>query len=463
MTRSMDHLLLLTHPSFGGDPGATPATATQVLEEARFLKTKWRDTVKAQLSDGWKKLQAMAPSQAKAVQMIADTANEQSEATLLLVYNKAFAASTAAFKDLEKSVGAQERAEGLLALGEMKKALSNAQGGVDPNSAQAFAFIESVLTGTPVSTGISTLQRLAASRIRAGLSLSGKLEPLLKDVTGLFYNLHGVAKAAVTVLAAAGVGAIGVAQGMTIKDGTITLNFPPDFALSSIAPWLPKLGIKSVALSGGELSQLSTRLIQTLGQTGLSVTAAADYKKSDPLFASGGIAYTRELPGGGRLAASGTVSSRFAPNDLTYAARVEAAKTLGKKQNLDVSAYAQVSQTPGMRTETQAGAKLTQRFGDAELVERAKHAVARREFIERGRKTHRANPVLVRKLAGPLPWLSRMFQRHPGPRGERVPEPYIDLPPDRSTLPWAWIGWGAGIVGVLGIGWVAAVKLGEPA
>ena len=428
----MNHLLAITRPAFGGDPPATP-TAGQVLEEARFLKTKWREATRAQLSEGWKKLQAMAPPESRAVQLIADTANEQSEAALLLAYNKTFAASAAAFKDLEKSVGARERSEGMAALGEMKKALSDAQGGIDPNSARAFGFIEAVLTGAPVSAGISEVQRLAASRIRSGLSVSGKLTPLLSDVVGLYYNLHGAAKAVVTVLAAAGIGAAGVAQRTTVKDGTITMTFPPEFALSSIAPWLPRLGIKSVALSKGELSQLTTKLSQSIGQTGLSVTAAAEYKKSDPLFASGGLAYSRELPGGGTITASGTVSSRFQSNDLSYAARVEAAKTLGKKQGLDISAYTQASQVPGAKAQVQAGAKLTQRFGGE-------------------RRVRRANPALVRKLTGPLPHLSRVFQRR-GARGRSVPELYLD-PPQQHALPWTWIGVGVGVVSLLGLGWL---------
>jgi hypothetical protein len=78
----MDTLTLLTS-SFGSEPVAVAVDPVRGQKALRFLSEGWRDAVTAQLSAGWRALEAKVPDQAKAIKLLSDTAAEQANAATL--------------------------------------------------------------------------------------------------------------------------------------------------------------------------------------------------------------------------------------------------------------------------------------------------------------------------------------------------------------------------------------------
>jgi len=432
-----------------------PPTPKATIDRAKYVKTNAADAVKKQLSAGWRAFERTVPSSATAIKILTGAANEQAKAAMLKLYDETFAKLVPTIGELEKKVGAKERAAGLAALDEMKRALVDRQGQIDPTSTTAFAFLESIFTGAPISDGLNKAQSSAATLLHGALNASGRLAPLLKKAADAYDGLHGVAKSVATVLLASAVGVAGVAAGVKPTEEKDGFTFVPPMPLVvQFAPWLPQVGLDSLTVQKGELTQLAASLSQTIGETGLSWTGAAQFKKDNPAFVEGGLRYSAVVPYYDvNLTASGTASAsvpqkgRVAKDDLTFAARVEAKKTFGKKKNFDATAWAEVQKELKGRTEGAAGVKLTQTFGGAaERQARRAARLARRD----ARKRYRANPVVVQKLTGPLPNLRRMF-----PSTSKTPQPYLDPSPGR--FPWALT---LGAVGVASLGaWVYREEL----
>ena len=426
----MDYLSLL---SFGAEPVAVPVDPVRGQQALRFLHGGWRDAVTAQLSAGWRALQAKVPDQAAAIKLLSDTAAEQANAATLSIFDTMIAYIT---DNLDKPLFAKEREEGKSVLAEMKQALSDRQGSIDPSSSKAFALLDQILGAAPISAGVSLARKTFVGKIQQGIRSS----PVFQSLTNLYYRLDGTARAVATVLLAGAGGAAWVAQNVKVDDGKITLSAPPSFRLPKTGT---TLDMGPITFTTRELSALSGKLTQQLGVSGLSATVAAEYKKGNPLYASGGVRYTTYLPQNIRLEASADVSTKFAPSTLTAQAQIEAGKTLGRKQDLDLSVYTQAKIPMKGPTAFEAGAKLTKRFG-----------------ADAPRK-RRANPAVVRRLSGPLPWLRRLFRPK---RGDvAVLQPYLDptpappAPPSPSPsplptpLPWTPIILGTALLG--GLGW----------
>jgi len=418
----MDVLTLLTS-SFGSEPVAVDPVRGQ--KALRFLHEGWRDALVAQLSMGWRALEAEVPDQAKAIKLLSDTAAEQANAATLSIYDGmiAYIADT-----LDTPLLANEREEAKSVLAEMKQALSDRQGSIDPSSSKAFALLDQIVGAAPVSDGVSLARKTLVSKLQQGIRAS----PAFRSLTDLYYRLDGTARAVATVLLAGAGGAAWVAQNVKVDDGKITLSAPPSFRLAKTGT---TLDLGPVSFTSSELRALSGSITQQIGKSGLSATAAAAYKKGSPLYASGGVRYTTYLPQNARLAASADVSTQFAPASTSVKAQIEASKTLGRKQDLDLSAYAQTALPAKGAATYEAGAKLTKRFGADAPQKR------------------RANPAVVRRLSGPLPWLRRLFRPK---RGQiAIPQPYLDptpaTPPLPAPLPWAPMIVGAALLG--GLGW----------
>jgi len=419
----MDTLTLLTS-SFGSDPVAVDPVRGQ--KALRFLHEGWRDALVAQLSTGWRALEAKIPDQAKAIKLLSDTAAEQANAATLSIYDGMIAYIA---DNLDKPLLANEREEAKSLLKEMKQALSDRQGSIDPSSSKAFALLDQILGAAPVSAGANLARKTLVAKIQKDI----RAAPAFRSLTDLYYRLDGTARAVATVLLAGAGGAAWVAQNVKADGGKITFSAPPSFRLAKTGT---TLDLGPVSFTSSELRALSGSVTQQIGKSGLSATAAAAYKKGSPLHASGGVRYTTYLPQNARLAASAGLSTQFAPASTSAQAQIEASKTLGRKQDLDLSAYAQTA-IPGRGPVTyEAGAKLTKRFGaDAP-------------------RTRRANPAVVRRLSGPLPWLRRLFRPKQGQLA--APQPYLDptptAPPLPAPLPWAPMIVGAALLG--GIGWL---------
>ena len=422
----MDTLTLLTS-SFGSEPVAVAVDPVRGQKALRFLSEGWRDAVTAQLSAGWRALEAKVPDQAKAIKLLSDTAAEQANAATLSIYDTMIAYIA---DNIDKPLLANEREEAKSVLAEMKQALSDRQGSIDPSSSKAFALLDQILGAAPVSAGVSLARKTLVGKIQKDIRSS----PVFRSLTDLYYRLDGTARAVATVLLAGAGGAAWVAQNVKVDDGKITLSAPPSFRLAKTGT---TLDLGPVTFTSSELRALSGSVTQQIGKSGLSATAAAEYKKGSPLYASGGVRYTTYLPQNARLAASAGVSTQFAPASTSVKAQIEASKTLGRKQDLDLSAYAQTA-IPGRGAATyEAGAKLTKRFG-----------------ADAPRK-RRANPAVVRRLSGPLPWLRRLFRPKRGQLA--APQPYLDptpaSPPLPAPRPWTPVIVGAALLG--GIGWLS--------
>jgi hypothetical protein len=427
----VDALSLLVTDSLGAE-AATPSNA---LQRIAFLKKAQIDAVKAQLSAGWKKVEQMVPTQAEAIRLLADTSVEQADAALLGAWDK-----TIAFvAEQERALGSAQRKEAKELLAEMRSALSSAQGQIDPSSSKAFALIDQIVGGAPISAGMSAIRR----RLLQDLQSMARTSPSIRSITDLYYRLDGPMRAVGTVLLAGAAGAGWVAANLKSDSRGVGFDALPPVAL-------PKYGTRaevgSLRFASGELSQLAGSIRQQVGKSGLSVTAAATYKKADPLYAAGGVRYTTYLPQEVRVSSSVEVESRFQPGTTAYSARLDVEKSLGRKKDLDLAAYAKASQAAsGGRTTTEGGVTLTQRFGADTL--RAPQRTARR--VARG------TPAVVRRLTGPLPWLQRLFRPR---RGEPiVSQPYLaptptspPLSPAATRSPWLWV---VGTLLVGGIGW----------
>ena len=423
----MDTLTLLTSSSFG----SLPVDFVRGQKAIRFLSEGWRDAVVAQLSAGWRALEAKVPNQAKAIKLLSDTAAEQANAATLSIYDTMIAYVA---DNIDKPLLANEREEAKSVLAEMKQVLADRQGSIDPSSSKAFALLDQILGAAPVSGTISAGRKMIFSKIQQGVRTS----PVFRNVTDLYYRLDGTARAVATILLAGAGGAAWVASSVkTNNDGVTTISAPPSLKLEKTGT---TLDLGPVTFTSSELRALSGSVTQQIGQSGLSATAAAQYKKGNPLYASGGVRYTTYLPQNARLTASADVSTQFAPATTSVQAKIEAGKTLGRKQNLDLSAYAQTA-IPGRGPAAyEAGAKLTQAFG-----------------ADTPRK-RRANPAVVRRLSGPLPWLSRLFRPKRGQLA--VPQPYLEPTPASpplptpTPLPWTQIVMGTAVLGGLGwLGW----------
>ena len=421
----MDTLTLLTS-SFGSEPVAVAVDPVRGQKALRFLSEGWRDAVVAQLSAGWRALEAKVPDQAKAIKLLSDTAAEQANAATLSIYDTMIAYIA---DNIDKPLLANEREEAKSVLAEMKQALSDRQGSIDPSSSKAFALLDQILGAAPVSAGVSLARKTLVAKIQKDIRSS----PVFRNVTDLYYRLDGTARAVATILLAGAGGAAWVALSVKTNDkGVTTISAPPSLKLKKTGT---TLDLGPVTFTSSELRALSGSVTQQIGKSGLSATAAAKYKKGNPLYASGGVRYTTYLPQNARLTASADVSTQFAPASTSVKAKIEAGKTLGRKQNLDLSAYAQTA-IPGRGAATyEAGAKLTQTFG-----------------ADAPRK-RRANPAVVRRLSGPLPWLRRLFRPKRGQLA--APQPYLDptpaSPPLPAPRPWTPVIVGAALLG--GLGW----------
>ena len=417
----MDTLALLT--SFGSEPVSVDLARGQ--KALRFLHEGWRDALAAQLSAGWRAFEAKVPDQAKAIRRLSDTAAEQAGAATLAVYDTVIASIA---ENIDKPLLAPEREEAKAVLAEMRQALSDRQGSIDPSSSKAFALLDQIVGAAPVSAGVSLARKNLIAKLQQGIRASSAF----RSLTDLYYRLDGTARAVATVLLAGAGGAAWVAQNVKVDDGKITLSAPPSFRLAKTGT---TLDLGPVTFTPNELRALSGTVTQQLGPSGLSATAAAQYKKGSPLYASGGVRYTTYLPQNTRLAASAGLSTQFAPASTSVQAQIEASKTLGRKGDLDLSAYAQTAlPTKGAAT-YEAGAKLTKTFG----ADPSRNA--------------RPNPAVVRRLSGPLPWLRRLFRPKRGQLA--APQPYLDptpaSPPIATPTPWAPIAVGAVLLG--GLGW----------
>ena len=435
----MDALSLLVTEAFG----AATDDPSLGVQKALFLKGAWADVMKAQLSEGWRKVEALVPSQAKAIQLLADTSVEQADAVILTSFNDVIGF----IAEKERSLAGPERAEAASVLADMKSALASKQGKIDPASAEAFALLDQILGGAPISGAASEVRKKLIAGLRSGF----RQTPAFRKLTDLYYQLNGPLRAVGTVLIAGAGGASWVAQNVDFgSNGSVTLRSIPSFTLPKYGTQI-NLATVGVGFGAGELERLSGSVTQRLGRSGLSATASADYKKGNPLYASGGVRYTTYLPQDVRLSASGQVESRFQPGTTAYSARFEAQKTLGPKKDLDLSAYAKATQTAtNTRPQTEAGVTLTQRFGQSIDPRRAAR-IARRE----ARRLARGNPAVVRRLTGNLPWLQRLFTPKKGEPA--VPQPYLaptpaspPLSPVVASSPYPWV---VGIVAVGGLGW----------
>ena len=438
----MDALSLLVTDTFGAATAAT-VDPSQGPQKALFLKSAWKDALKAQLTEGWRKLEQAVPSQAKAIQILADTSAEQADAALL----GSFDTMIGFIAEKEKRLGGAERAEASALLSEMKSSLASRQGQIDPSSSQAFALLDQIVGGAPISAGFSAFRKKVVSDLRSEFRSSSAFRRL----TDLYYRLDAPLRAVGTVLLAGAGGAAWVAQNVSFgPGGSVTVNTFPKISLPRYGTRIA-LDAVGVGFGSGELERLAGSVKQNLGTSGLAATAAADYKKGNPLYASGGIQYTKHFPEADtRLTASTTVDTSFTPASTQLTSRIEASKALGKRRDLDLSAYAQAQAAAGKRPETEAGVTLTQRFGQDREAKRAARAVQRE-----ARRLARGNPAVVRRLTGRLPWLQRLFKPK---KGEPiVPQPYLaptpaspPLSPVAATAPWPWI---FGIVAVGGVGW----------
>lgn len=419
----VDALSLLVPDTLGA---ATDDPALGV-QKALFLTSAWKDTLKAQLSEGWRAVESLVPSQAKAIQILADTSVEQADAALLGSFDEI----VRYIATQEKSFAAPYRAEAASVLADMKSALTTRQGQIDPSSSQAFALLDQIIGGAPISASLQEARRKVLTDLRTRVRAS----PSLQKIASLYEGLDGAVRAVATILFAGAAGANWVRQNVSAgSGGSLTVSAIPGFRLPTYGTRVD-LGTVGVRFRSGELQQLSGTVSQRVGKSGLSLTAAADYKRGDPLYASGGIRYATYLPRDVRLAASSSVDTRFLPSSTTFTTRIEAQKALGPKKDLDVSAYAQAQVEPGKRPETEAGVRLTQRFGRDPRSTRSRGA-----------------PAVVRRLTGPLPWLQRLFRPK---RGEPVvPQPYLAPTPSApdvggpSSLPWL-----LGLVVAGGVGW----------
>ena len=156
----MDTLTLLTS-SFGSEPVAVDPVRGQ--KALRFLQEGWRDAVVAQLSAGWRALEAKVPDQAKAIKLLSDTAAEQANAATLSIYDTMIAYIA---DNIDKPLLANEREEAKSVLAEMKQALSDRQGSIDPSSSKAFALLDQILGAAPVSAGVSLARKTLVGKIQ---------------------------------------------------------------------------------------------------------------------------------------------------------------------------------------------------------------------------------------------------------------------------------------------------------
>lgn len=439
----MDALSLLVTDTFGAATAAT-ADPSQGPQKALFLKSAWKDALKAQLTEGWRKLEQVVPSQAKAIKILADTSAEQADAALL----GSFDTVIGFIAEKEKSLGGAERAEASALLSEMKSSLASRQGQIDPSSSQAFALLDQIVGGAPISAGFSAFRKKVVSDLRTEFRSS----PAFRRLTDLYYRLDGPLRAVGTVLLAGAGGAAWVAQNVSFgPGGSVTVNKLPKISFPRYGTRIT-LDAVGVGFGSGELERLSGSIRQNLGKSGLAATAAADYKKGNPLYASGGIQYTKYFPEADtRLTASTAVETSFTPASTQLTSRIEAGKQLGRKRDTDLSAYFQASRSAaGGKTAAEGGVTLTQRFGQDREARRAARVVQRE-----ARRLARGNPAVVRRLTGRLPWLQRLFRPKKGE--PTVPQPYLaptpaspPLSPVAAPTPWPWI---FGIVAVGGVGW----------
>jgi hypothetical protein len=415
---------LLVQDGFGAAPEVvTPAKAQ---ENARFLATAWKDAVAAQLSEGWKAVEAKVPEQAKAIRVLSDTALEQSNAAVLMGIDKI---ASYLEKNLAAPSFAKEQGEAKAVLAEMKAALVDQQGKIDPASSRVFKVLDQLTGAAPIEAA-SAARKIVLERLRDEIVSND----VLRDLTDMYYRLNGTAKAVATLLLAGAAGAGWAAQNVRLANGVLEVGSVPGFQLRKTGT---RFDIGSASFSPNELRSISGSIAQKLGTTGLSTTVAATYKKGDPLQASGGLVYKTYLPQDVRLSASTSVSTQFLPSTTALQARVEASKSLGRKGTTGLSAYAQAALPTTGKLEKEAGVQLTQRFGAV------------------GRTPRKGNPAVVRRLTGPLPWLQRLFRPRRG--APAISQPYLapPPPPPAPSFPWRTVLFGSLLTGVGWFGWRA--------
>lgn len=464
--------------------------ATSILQNSELTRATWKDAVRALASDGWKALQAKITG-GQQVEQLVSSAVESADSGILKLADTA----VTAIKEKTKAVSAgkdarSEQANALLE--EVKSAFEDAGGKIDPASSKTIGKLREIYVD-PIEAVKSQARREIIKEIRAQAK---DVLPLLQEKID---NMSTVNKALLTVVGAAVAGAAGVATIYKPTKGGYSLTLPT--AVSKQFPMIGRVGLKELSVSNKGLEQLAANIERQINIKGNPITIAASYRtelnklqQQDPSFSlsgkysfyapndpievkirasaersgrgdqvamrsSAGIEASRRDPGR-FLATSADVTASKTPQqlDLGYKATFEAGKTLGHKQNLDLSAYATVqSESLRSRPDVQTGVKLTQRFGAITWPWESRRA--------------KGNLKLSAALAGKLDGLKSMFKKtgrklkRKGRRAQAAlesavaPEPQIQLPQiqlplvqqEESSMGW-WIGGAVAVAAAAG-GW----------
>jgi hypothetical protein len=464
--------------------------AAAILQNSELTRATWKDAVRALASDGWKALQAkMTGSQQ--VEKLVEGAVESADSGVLKLADTAVTAlkqkaqTISAGKD-----GRSEQANALLA--EVKSAFEDAGGKIDPASSKAIGKMREIYVD-PIEAVKNQARRAVIKEIREQASA---VLPVLQEK---LENMSTINKTLLTVVGAAVAGAAGVASIYKPSKNGYTLSLPT--SVSKQFPMVGRVGLQELSVSNRGLEQLAASIERQIAVKGQPLTVAASYrtalnaaKQQDPSFslsgkysfyepndkveakirasaersgrgdqatarASAGIEASRRDPGR-FLATSADVTASKTPQqlDLGYKATFEAGKTLGQKQNLDLSAYATVqSESLRSRPDVQTGVKLTQRFGAITWPWESRRA--------------KGNLKLSAALAGKLDGLKSMFKKtgkklkRKGRRAQAAlesavaPEPQIQLPQiqlplvqqEKSNMGW-WVGGAVAVAAAAG-GW----------
>lgn len=410
-------------------------TTSMALDRAEFIRKSWKDATLAKLSEGWKALQTLAPTQARAVDQIADASVEAADQGILKLTELAISGIDGG----RAKLSGKALAEADRVLGEMKGALQARQGVIDPASEKAFGVIRDALS-LPLDKVVDPARRAVYEVLRENLR-SGKV---LKGVTDLYYQLDGTAKAVTSLLVAGAIAATQIPTYFKTTKTGFSVTVPPTLAVRT-----KKAGTFSVvdfSMDKKELTGLGARWGRAVG-TG-DLTVAAQYRK-DPKSLIQSVQTTAAWKGKGgtgltggyqtdlttQRASAGLTTSTPIPHtkatfrtdtgvtatapvnirsqrdiDLGLRARAEVSAPLSK--TVDLSAYAQAEQSSLRRQgAAEGGLQVTGRFGEVETpVERR----ARREIERQARQTirdrQRGNIRITARMTGPLPRMKALLQ-----------------------------------------------------
>ena len=474
--------------------------AAAILQNSELTRATWKDAVRALASDGWKALQAkMTGSQQ--VEKLVEGAVESADSGVLKLADTA----VTALKEKAQSIsagkdGRSEQANALLE--EVESAFKGAGGKIDPASSKAMGKMREIYVD-PIEAVKNQARRAVIKEIREQASA---VLPVLQEK---LENMSTINKTLLTVVGAAVAGAAGVASIYKPSKNGYTLSLPT--SVSKQFPMVGRVGLQELSVSSRGLEQLAASIERQIAVKGQPLTVAASYRtalndarQQDPSFslsgkysfyepndrieakirasaersgrgdqatarASAGIEASRRDPGR-FLAASADVTASKLPQqfDLGYKATLEAGRTLGRKQDIDLSAYATVqSDSLRSRPDVQTGVKLTKLFNGDRVGAIAWPWENRRA---------KGNLKLSAALAGRLDGLKSMFKKtgkklkRKGRRAQAAlesavaPEPQIQLPQiqlpqiqlplvqqEESSMGW-WIGGAVAVAAAAG-GW----------